>query len=132
MDARANPPHTEKAMDRARTDDGARDTGARVARDAVPGCALCARDRPLTFHHLIPRTMHRKTRFLRGFTKEELQRGVDLCRDCHDAVHRFIPEKELGERFRTLDALREHPEIAKFVAWVRTRGGRHRTRRPRA
>jgi 5-methylcytosine-specific restriction endonuclease McrA len=94
-------------------------------------CALCGRDRPLTFHHLIPRTLHRKKRYRRAFSKAELSGGVDLCRDCHDAVHRFIPEKVLGERYRTLEALRAHPEVAKFVAWVRRRPGRHRLRRPR-
>lgn len=94
----------------------------------MDGCALCGRDRPLTFHHLIPRTLHRKSRYRRAFTREELQRGVELCRDCHDAVHRFVDEKALGASYRTLDALRAHPEIAKFVRWVRTRGGRHRVR----
>ncbi|HJL20044.1 MAG TPA: hypothetical protein RMH99_30545 [Sandaracinaceae bacterium LLY-WYZ-13_1] len=101
-------------------------------RDEAPaGCALCARDRPLTFHHLVPRSLHRKKRFRRVYTREELQRGVMLCRDCHDAVHRFVSEKELGAAYPTLDALRAHPQIAKFVRWVRTRGGRHRTRRPK-
>ncbi len=91
-------------------------------------CALCGRDRPLTFHHLIPRALHKKKRFQRRFTRDELASGVELCRDCHDAVHRFMTEKELGERYYTLERLRAQPELARFVAWVRTRGGRHRVR----
>ncbi|MEC7523200.1 MAG: HNH endonuclease [Myxococcota bacterium] len=94
----------------------------------MEGCALCGRDRPLTFHHLIPRTLHRKKRYQRALSKDELQRGVYLCRDCHDAVHRFVSEKELGASYRTLEALRAHPDIAKFARWVSTRGGRHRMR----
>jgi 5-methylcytosine-specific restriction endonuclease McrA len=93
-----------------------------------PRCALCERDRPLTFHHLIPKALHRRKRYARQYTKEELARGVDLCRDCHDAVHRFLTEKQLGEAYHTLELLREHPDVARFVAWVRTRGGRHRLR----
>ncbi len=93
-----------------------------------PRCALCERDRPLTFHHLVPRALHRKKRFRARYSRDELARGVDLCRDCLDAVHRFISEKELGERFHTLERLREHEHIARFVAWVRTRGGRHHVR----
>jgi hypothetical protein len=94
----------------------------------APGCALCERDRPLTFHHLIPRALHRRKRFATRYSREELAAGIDVCRDCHDAVHRFVSEKELGERFYTLEALRAHPEIARFVEWVRTRGGRYRLR----
>ena len=93
-------------------------------------CALCEREGPLTFHHLIPKTLHRKPRYRRRFARQELQAGVQLCRDCHDAVHRFVPEKTLGERYRTLEALRRHPDVARFVAWVRRRPGRHRLRGP--
>lgn len=91
-------------------------------------CALCDRDRPLTFHHLIPRALHRRKRIARLYSKEQLQAGVDLCRDCHDAVHRFATEAQLAEQYSTLERLRAHPEVAKFVAWVRSRGGRYRLR----
>ena len=94
----------------------------------TPTCALCGRDRPLTFHHLIPRALHRRKKIASAYSKEELQAGVDLCRDCHDAVHRFATEKELAEQYCTLEKLREHPDVARFVAWVRTRGGRYRLR----
>jgi len=76
---------------------------------------------------LVPKSLHRKKRY-RKVDKAKLARGVMLCRDCHDAVHRFVSEKELGARFATLDALRAHTEIARFVEWVRGRGGRHRIR----
>lgn len=92
-------------------------------------CALCQREGPVTFHHLVPRSMHRKKRWRRRLTREEMREGVDLCRDCHDAVHRFVPEKVLAEEYRTLEALRAHAEIARFVEWVRHRSGRHRMRR---
>jgi protein-arginine kinase activator protein McsA len=94
----------------------------------VGRCALCERDRPLTFHHLIPKTLHRKPRYRKRHDPGERMAGVDLCRDCHDAVHRFIDHRRLAECYRTLEALRTHPEVAKFVAWVRRRGGRHRFR----
>ena len=102
-----------------------RSTRRRPEPDEV--CALCARDRPLTFHHLVPRSLHRKKRYQKR-DRAELQRGVMLCRDCHDAVHRFVSEKELGARYDTLDALRAHTDIARFVEWVRRRGGRYRFR----
>ena len=41
-----------------------------------PPCACCQRLVPLTFHHLIPKKVHRRAHFKRRFSKTELQRGV--------------------------------------------------------
>lgn len=86
------------------------------------GCELCGRQtkRGTTEHHLIPRTCHSNKWFKKRHTREQMQRTVSLCRDCHRAVHELIPdEKELGRHYYTLELLRHHPAIAKFVAWVR-------------
>ena len=92
-------------------------------------CELCGRERELTFHHLIPRTTHRNKWFKKNFTRDELNRGIDLCRDCHSAIHTFIPnEKHLGRDFNTREKLLEHPELARFVEWVAHRGGKQRYR----
>ena len=93
-------------------------------------CVLCGREQPLTFHHVIPRTLHRKRWVKARFSVSALQSGLWLCRDCHDAVHRFISHRELAESFHSLEALRGHPEVAKFVAWVARQSGRRRTARP--
>lgn len=83
-------------------------------------CALCQRERPGTQHHLIPRTCHRNKWFQKRFTREQMRETVPLCRECHSAVHRFVPrEKDLGRHFNTLQDLRAMPELQKFVSWVR-------------
>jgi hypothetical protein len=83
-------------------------------------CALCGRQKPLTFHHLIPRTCHRNKWFKKRFSKEEMRfRGVDLCYDCHDYIHKTFTEKELGRHYNTLEALSAHDGVARFVDWVR-------------
>lgn len=85
-------------------------------------CALCGRTMRdgTTAHHLIPRRCHRVSWFRARYSREELQRTVPLCLDCHRAVHRFIPDgKELGRDFATLERLAAHPEIARFLTWVR-------------
>jgi hypothetical protein len=47
---------------------------------------------------------------------------IDVCPDCHVAIHRFVPkEKELGRYHNTIELLLQHPEIGKFVAWVSKR-----------
>lgn len=93
-------------------------------------CVLCARERRLTFHHLIPVTLHKNRWFKRNFSREDMHRGIMVCRDCHDAIHRFIPNKELGRSFNTLEALKTHPDLMRFVKWVSRQHGRSRLARP--
>ncbi|MGE0710466.1 MAG: hypothetical protein AB7N76_09880 [Planctomycetota bacterium] len=82
-------------------------------------CELCGRERELTFHHLIPRTLHTNKWFKKTFSREEMNRGLDLCRDCHSAIHTFIPsEKELGRAYDTREKLLAHEPLARYVAWV--------------
>lgn len=95
-------------------------------------CELCAREKDLTFHHLIPRTLHANKWFKKNYTRQQMAAGVYLCRDCHSAVHRFVPsEKDLGRQYDTLEKLQAHPEIQKFAKWISTRNtSRIRTRSP--
>jgi hypothetical protein len=85
------------------------------------GCAFCERDVALTEHHLIPRAVHRKQRFIDRFGKEEMrQRKLLLCRLCHRAIHRFIPdEKELARDYNTPEALLAHEGLQRHIAWAR-------------
>ena len=99
-------------------------------RDREGTCVLCARERRLTFHHLIPVTLHKNRWFKRNFSREDMHRGIMACRDCHDAIHRFIPNKELGRSFNTLEALKTHPDLMRFVQWVSRQHGRIRLARP--
>ena len=97
---------------------------ASSATEPVAQCELCERfpKRGLTRHHLIPRTCHSNKWFRKRYARDEMNRTIGVCRDCHSAIHRFTPsEKELGRRFNTLQKLATHPELARFVAWVRRR-----------
>lgn len=76
-------------------------------------------ERELTFHHLIPKKVHRRAYFRRAYTREELQAGVDLCRLCHSAVHRAHDEVTLAREFSTLAALRTSPDLQRHVRWAR-------------
>jgi hypothetical protein len=85
-------------------------------------CELCQRTphKGTTEHHLIPRTCHRNKWFKKQFSREEMRRTVDLCRDCHRAVHELVPsEKDLGRHFNTVEKLLAHEPIARFVEWAR-------------
>jgi hypothetical protein len=85
-------------------------------------CDLCGRahKRGTTEHHLIPRSCHANKWFKKRFTREQMRATINLCRDCHHAIHRFIPdEKELGRHFNTVEALREHLQLKRFLEWVK-------------
>ena len=89
-------------------------------------CPLCLRTLPLTFHHLVPVSLRRRRQVRARFSPEELREGVLLCRDCHSAVHHFVPNKELAARRYGLEELRAVPELAKWVVWARRQKGRIR------
>jgi hypothetical protein len=101
----------------------AEDARGRAARTRKPGpCELCGRPgQPLTFHHLIPRHCHRKARFLKRFSLQEMRRrGLWLCGACHGGIHDLLPdEKELGWSYNTRESLLAHEGVRKHVEWVR-------------
>ncbi|MEM7720759.1 MAG: HNH endonuclease [Pseudomonadota bacterium] len=77
-------------------------------------CALC--DRPIppqakqSLHHLIPR--------LRGGKGGPT---VLLHQICHNEIHATLSEADLARNYNTVEALKAHPRLAKFIAWVRKR-----------
>jgi hypothetical protein len=85
------------------------------------GCQLCNRDKPTTKHHLIPRAVHTKKRFIRKFGKEEMRkRGIMICKLCHDGIHDLIPrEIDLADHFNTKEDLLADERMAKHIEWVR-------------
>ena len=89
-------------------------------RRVVQGpCPFCGRRLSLTFHHLVPRKMHRRVRFRRRYTRDELALGIYVCRDCHDFVHRTYSEQELAARLSTPEALADDPILGRHFNWLR-------------
>lgn len=84
-------------------------------------CELCNRDvNEVTKHHLIPRTRHANKRNKKQFDRKEVRERVAwLCRPCHKQIHAVFTEKQLEREHNTLAALKAHPEIHKFVEWLK-------------
>ena len=40
---------------------------------------------------------------------------------CHNEIHAALTETELARDYSTVEALRAHPRLAKFAAWVAKR-----------
>ncbi len=82
-------------------------TAAPVSTNVI--CPLC--DRPIPpaqrdAHHLVPKS--------RG--------GVQttwLHRICHRQLHALFSESELARNYHEVEALRQHPEMVRFLDWVR-------------
>ena len=62
--------------------------------------------------------MHRRPHFRKRFSKEELQRGIMICRQCHDGIHRTYSEMQLAKQFNSLQALIDDATLARHFEWV--------------
>lgn len=88
----------------------------------VKKCELCRCSEIYDFHHFIPRTLHSNKWFKKRYTRQELSKGIDVCKECHNTLHDLIPdEKEMGKKYNTLDKLLNHDKVAKYVKWKRTK-----------
>ncbi len=83
------------------------DTWYRPPSDDI--CPLCGRIIPpeqKDAHHLVPK--------LKGGRETEFMHRI-----CHRQIHALFSEAELAHHYATVEALLAHPEIQKFVAWVK-------------
>jgi len=46
---------------------------------------------------------------------------VVLCRLCRRNVHAALSNGDLGRSFASLEALSAHPDIGRFIEWVRNK-----------
>ena len=90
-------------------------------------CEMCGRRAALSFHHLIPRKVHRRKRFKKNFSRAQLAGGINICQLCHRGVHKLYDEMTLAMHLETKEKLVTDPAICKHVNWVRKqkRGLRH-------
>ena len=76
-------------------------------------CPLC--DRPIppeleSRHHLVPK--------LKGGKHGPI---AIIHTICHSKIHSVFSEAELARSYCTIEALREHEEMKKFLRWIRKR-----------
>lgn len=74
-------------------------------------CPLCGRpipDSQKDAHHLVPKSKGGHA-------------TASLHRICHRQIHAVLTETELARQYNTLDTLRAHPELNRFVRWVQNK-----------
>jgi ribosomal protein L37AE/L43A len=84
----------------------------------VDECPLCGRNTALTFHHLIPKKMHRRSYFQKIYKRQQLATGIYICRQCHNGIHLLFDEMTLGKHFNTLENLLLDEALQKHCRWV--------------
>ena len=79
-----------------------------------PICPICGRPIPpeakQSLHHLVPK--------LKGGRNGPT---VLLHQICHNEIHATLTEAELAREYASIDALKAHPRLAKFIRWVSKR-----------
>lgn len=73
-------------------------------------CQICERElgsKNISKHHLVPKS--------RGGRDGET---IMIHNICHQKIHSVFTEKELCEKYNTVDKLRSSEEIEKFIKWV--------------
>ena len=83
-------------------------------------CSLCGRSFPrgqLTRHHCLPRE--------KGGTHEDIEL---VCSQCHSMVHATYTNATLAALYATVEQLRQAPELAKYLKWVRKQPATRRKR----
>ena len=74
-------------------------------------CPICDREIPDSqkdAHHLVPKS--------KGGKATEY-----LHRICHKQIHALFTETELAVKLNNAASLRDHPEMAKFISWVKSK-----------
>lgn len=86
-------------------------------------CELCGRNNiALTRHHLIPQSRHNKARTKRHFSKVDMHTSIAmLCRPCHNQVHKLFSNHELADYYHSVDRLKQHSDMEKFINWIKKR-----------
>lgn len=76
-------------------------------------CPLCGRELlPGTsdLHHLVPKQ--------KGGAKGET---VEIHRFCHTKIHSTIDNYQLAKFYNSIELLKSHPDIEKFIKWVKSK-----------
>jgi hypothetical protein len=72
-------------------------------------CPICVRllgDVNVQDHHLIPKELGGKE-------------TIPVHKMCHQKIHATFTNRELLHKYHTVDAIRSHPEMVKFIDWIK-------------
>eukprot|EP00004_Rigifila_ramosa_P021805 TRINITY_DN5864_c0_g1_i1.p1 TRINITY_DN5864_c0_g1~~TRINITY_DN5864_c0_g1_i1.p1 ORF type:complete len:181 (+),score=39.33 TRINITY_DN5864_c0_g1_i1:398-940(+) len=84
-------------------------------------CKLCGATQRITIHHLVPKLVLKR---MRNAKKDRINVAaflVEVCRPCHNELHRLWGHGELAANYQTVEMILAAPEIQGFLTWKRKR-----------
>ena len=72
-------------------------------------------------HHLIPKLILKR---MKNSGKESVNVAnylIEVCRPCHNEIHRIWPHTELAKDYQTVDMILDAPAIQPYLNWKRKR-----------
>lgn len=91
-----------------------------LKNNKLSNCEICEREQPLQFHHLIPKKVHSKLRYIKLYGKEFLNwNGIMICKLCHKHLHKNFTHIQLAEKLNTLDNILNNEDMKKFINWAK-------------
>lgn len=72
-------------------------------------------------HHMIPKLILKRMRNSGKESVDVAKYLVEVCRPCHNEIHRIWPHSELAKDYQTVDMLLEAPAIQPYLTWKRKR-----------
>ena len=81
-------------------------------------CPICNRQLPekgVSHHHLIPREIKLSKRRSKEVNRRET---ISIHPVCHKKIHSQFTNRELANKYNTVEKIINQPSIKKFVEWV--------------
>ena len=75
-----------------------------VDQSKIIVCPICEVSEGISKHHVLPKSQ--------GGTETVL-----ICEECHKQIHTTLTNKQIEKNFVSIESLKEHEEIAKWIAW---------------
>ena len=89
------------------------------ANTRASACEICDRNWiPLTYHHLIPKQVHKKALKRHWHEEWKLNSVAWLCRACHSFVHKIASNEALAKDLYTVELLMAREDIQAWAGWV--------------
>eukprot|EP01096_Ripella_sp_DP13-Kostka_P015918 TRINITY_DN7588_c0_g1_i1.p1 TRINITY_DN7588_c0_g1~~TRINITY_DN7588_c0_g1_i1.p1 ORF type:complete len:239 (+),score=88.32 TRINITY_DN7588_c0_g1_i1:85-717(+) len=82
-------------------------------------CRLCNSDARITIHHLIPKLVLKRMRNHNKSRVDVARYLVEVCRPCHNELHRLWGHGELAREYQTVESILQAEEIKPYLNWKR-------------
>jgi hypothetical protein len=102
-------------------DQGDAEIEAMETNERDGSCQLCGAVQRITIHHLIPKLVLKRMRNHKKGKVDVSKYLVEVCRPCHNVLHKEFGHGELAKEYQTVDMLLQCEQIQPYLLWKRKR-----------